>query len=376
MVEQHQREGALPASAAPRPGPPPGRRSGWVSRWRTSSSAIRSLSLVTVPGSMPISAARASVLVRLPLWPRAKRHRSWRSRSRRGGAVDGLGVVPGRGPGGRVARVADGQVALEAGEVALVEDVGDQAHVLDDHHLGRRRSPPCRPTPGPGAAGRRGRRRSGGPPAGPAPRRRRPRTLLAARRRVSCVGRHVLHCLTPRGAAVGSVSRPDGSVRAGLRRVRRRPRVPTRGRQGAPPGGAGLRQRQGPARPSTTQTVAAGHAQVGATRYLRTRSRAPHLGRGSDRHAEQHPGRPLAEQGPWSAMPGTRKPTSLRTAISARATPEPPVGDVVDPVDEARRLDEVLRPARAGGRAGPGPGRAAARRDGRAGPPPTGCRPG
>ena len=41
-----------------------------------------------------------------------------------------------RRPGGRVAGVADGQVALEAGEVALVEDVGDQAHVLDDHHLG------------------------------------------------------------------------------------------------------------------------------------------------------------------------------------------------------------------------------------------------
>ncbi len=36
------------------------------------SSAIRSLSLVTTPGSIPASAANAAVLVRLPLWPRAK----------------------------------------------------------------------------------------------------------------------------------------------------------------------------------------------------------------------------------------------------------------------------------------------------------------
>ncbi len=32
---------------------------------------MTSLSLVAVPGSMPASAARASVLVRFPLWPRA-----------------------------------------------------------------------------------------------------------------------------------------------------------------------------------------------------------------------------------------------------------------------------------------------------------------
>ena len=130
------REKAPSGRAAPPSGPPPDRRSGWASRWRTSSSAIRSLSLVTVPGSMPISAARASVLVRLPLWPRAKRHRRAQVAARRGRAVDRLGVVPGGRAGGRVAGVADGEVALEAGEVALVEDVGDQAHVLDDHHLG------------------------------------------------------------------------------------------------------------------------------------------------------------------------------------------------------------------------------------------------
>ena len=36
------------------------------------SSATRSVSLLTVPGSIPASSASASVLVRLPLWPRAK----------------------------------------------------------------------------------------------------------------------------------------------------------------------------------------------------------------------------------------------------------------------------------------------------------------
>jgi hypothetical protein len=35
------------------------------------SSATRSLSLVTVPSNMPASLASASVLTRLPLWPRA-----------------------------------------------------------------------------------------------------------------------------------------------------------------------------------------------------------------------------------------------------------------------------------------------------------------
>ena len=31
--------------------------------------------------------------------------------------------------------MADGQVALQGGQVALVEDLGDQAHVLVDHDL-------------------------------------------------------------------------------------------------------------------------------------------------------------------------------------------------------------------------------------------------
>ena len=39
---------------------------------RASSSAMRSLSLPIVPGSIPAASASVSVLVRLPLWPRAK----------------------------------------------------------------------------------------------------------------------------------------------------------------------------------------------------------------------------------------------------------------------------------------------------------------
>src|SRR3954466_5474500 len=51
------------------------------------------------------------------------------------GAERGLGVLPGAGPGGRVARVADREVALERVERGLVEDLRDQAHVLVDQDL-------------------------------------------------------------------------------------------------------------------------------------------------------------------------------------------------------------------------------------------------
>ena len=47
-------------------------------------------------------------------------------------AVHGLGVAPRARAGGRVAHVADREMALERREPALVEDLGDQAHVLDD----------------------------------------------------------------------------------------------------------------------------------------------------------------------------------------------------------------------------------------------------
>ena len=48
------------------------------------------------------------------------------------GPVDGLRPGPVGGPVRRVAGVADGEVTLEPRERALVEDGGDQAHVLDD----------------------------------------------------------------------------------------------------------------------------------------------------------------------------------------------------------------------------------------------------
>jgi hypothetical protein len=49
--------------------------------------------------------------------------------------VGRLGVAPGRRAGGRVAAVADGQVAVEAGQSAVVEHAGHQALVLDDREL-------------------------------------------------------------------------------------------------------------------------------------------------------------------------------------------------------------------------------------------------
>ena len=60
-------------------------------------------------------------------------------------AVDGLGVAPVARPGRRVAVVADGQVAGQRGQGAVVEGVGHEAHVLDhrdglavaDRHAGR-----------------------------------------------------------------------------------------------------------------------------------------------------------------------------------------------------------------------------------------------
>ena len=48
-----------------------------------------------------------------------------------GAPVHGLGISPGARPGGRIARLAYCQVAGEGHQGALVEDVGDQAHVLD-----------------------------------------------------------------------------------------------------------------------------------------------------------------------------------------------------------------------------------------------------
>src|SRR6266542_3706001 len=45
------------------------------------------------------------------------------------GLHERLGVPPLRGAGGRVARVADRDLAVEAAQLLLVEDLGDEAHV-------------------------------------------------------------------------------------------------------------------------------------------------------------------------------------------------------------------------------------------------------
>ena len=55
----------------PCPVPLPLGEPGWRSSSPASSSAMRSLSDVTVPGSIPAPSASAAVLTRLPLWPRA-----------------------------------------------------------------------------------------------------------------------------------------------------------------------------------------------------------------------------------------------------------------------------------------------------------------
>src|SRR5580765_3372341 len=64
-------------------------------------------------------------------------------------AEGGLGVLPRRAAGRRVAAVADREVALERGQRALVEDLRDQAHVLVDQQplaVGRRDAGALLPT--------------------------------------------------------------------------------------------------------------------------------------------------------------------------------------------------------------------------------------
>ena len=58
-----------------------------------------------------------------------------RDRAVVGRAEGRLGVLPGAGAGGGVARVADGEVTLERLERGVVEDLRDQAHVLVDQDL-------------------------------------------------------------------------------------------------------------------------------------------------------------------------------------------------------------------------------------------------
>ena len=88
-------------------------------------SATRSVSLVTVPGQHPELGGQlggvdevAVVAERELAVADAAEHR--------------LGVAPRARAGGRVAGVADGEVAGERGQRAVVEHVGHEAHVLDD----------------------------------------------------------------------------------------------------------------------------------------------------------------------------------------------------------------------------------------------------
>jgi hypothetical protein len=48
---------------------------------------------------------------------------------------DGLGVVPRRGTGGRIASVADGEITLQGGQGRLVEDLRDEPEILVDQDV-------------------------------------------------------------------------------------------------------------------------------------------------------------------------------------------------------------------------------------------------
>ena len=104
------------------------------------------------PGSIPRCSASSAVLVRLPLWPSAKPA----SPTER---YTGCALRHVLEPGGGVAVVADGEVAVERREAALVEHLRDEAHVLDHGDGLAVAHRDARPTPGPGAGGRRGRDR-------------------------------------------------------------------------------------------------------------------------------------------------------------------------------------------------------------------------
>ena len=70
-----------------------------------------------------------------------------------------LGIPDVRRAAGRIAGVADGQVALQRAQVLLVEDLRHQAHVLVDVGRAGRRWSRCRRSPGRGAAAHTARRR-------------------------------------------------------------------------------------------------------------------------------------------------------------------------------------------------------------------------
>ena len=113
-------------------------RSSVSGKERASSSATTSLSVAIEPGSMPTFSASGGGVGQVPVVAEREPGPAHR-------AVDRLGAGPVGGPVGGVARVADGQVAVEPRQRALVEDGGHQAHVLHhgdgvavaDRHAGR-----------------------------------------------------------------------------------------------------------------------------------------------------------------------------------------------------------------------------------------------
>ena len=132
-----------------------------------SSAVTRSVSLVerspALPGSGELAAVVAQLVDQLGelarCWSGCRCGRARWSRLAVARKV-GWAFSQTLGAGGGVAGVADGQVAAAATrEVALVEDLGDQAHVLVDEDLAAVADRDARPTPARGAAGRRGRSR-------------------------------------------------------------------------------------------------------------------------------------------------------------------------------------------------------------------------
>ena len=148
-----------------------GRERSACSRGRTSATAssIRSAGCVASSAAMiseseverngtsrpRSSECSSTALIRLPLWASAS--------VRLVVADDRLGVLPLRGAGGRVAHVADRQVADQRAQRVLVEHLGDEPLIADRHHAAAARGRwRFRPTPGRGAGARTARSRRAG----------------------------------------------------------------------------------------------------------------------------------------------------------------------------------------------------------------------
>ncbi len=246
-----------------------------------------------------------------------------------------LGVLPDRGAGRGVAAVGDRELAAEARQAPLVEDLGDHAEVLVEHQLvavADRRSPPI---PGPGAGGRRAR----GRPAAAASvrpgadRRRRRRTPASA-------------ASTPRarGSPCSQACRRSASATSsGIGHAR----APLLRRAGGPLAGE-----------LDHQPVAAGHAQLLERARRRGRERPERRRRAAARTVTTaREGSRRRGRRPGSRPPpaGSAPPRPLHVAHLGEGDGEPAPGDVLGDADEARA--RWRRAGTPGGRPR-GPGRA------------------